>query len=106
MSRTATLSMKTQPLRSSPPTTAGATTWDTQQVAALSSRALPEMKYKEKDSPTSFFVKSIFAGGIAGCAVSIPPLPHPHPPFTAITYPFISRPVFDISGSSTWGVTS
>ena len=65
-------------------------TWDTQQVRALSSRASPEMKYKEKDSPTSFFVKSIFAGGIAGCAVSIPPLP-PHP---AAAH---SRPVFPLN---------
>ena len=82
MSGTARLSMHTQPLQSSAPTTASTTppAWDTQQVRALSSRASPEMKYKEKDSPTFFFVKGIFAGGIAGCAVSIPPLPPTPPP--------------------------
>jgi len=51
--------------------TPSATPWGSQEVRALSSRAPPTTKFKQnKEKSTSFFVRSTFAGGMAGCAVT------------------------------------
>jgi hypothetical protein len=48
-----------------------ATTWGSHEVRALSSRAAPPAKFdRDKEMSTDFFVRSIFAGGMAGCAVT------------------------------------
>src|SRR5271170_3936350 len=53
--------------------TPSAPPWGNQEVRALSSRAPPTAKFKQqKDKSTSFFVRSTFAGGMAGCAVLTP----------------------------------
>jgi len=50
--------------------TSSATHWGNQDMRALSSRAAPGTpKFRQKERDTSFFIRSIFAGGTAGCAV-------------------------------------
>ena len=53
-----------------------ASSWGNQNVRALSSRTPPEAKFREKNRSGGFFIRSTFAGGMAGCAVPTrPPLP-------------------------------